>query len=291
MSGDVIFIIVIVVLSVGLPLAIMFWAFRKFGSALASIKNGLPTQATIQSIAETGMTVTTPGVGPEAPVYKIGLQVTPPGGGTPYAAETTHAIPRLFVPMMLPGATIGVLVDPVDPQRVVPDWGRIGSAVGGSAVGGAAGAAGAPDFGQGGIMQVGGVDVGFDAGGQPVQSQVAALAAAVHSGAVPSIKGSAAQLLATGTHGTAVITSAQPLGKTVRDINPKADADKLNDPMWLFTLEISLAGQKPFPAMFGHRVPLAKVASVAPGVKLAVAVDEAHRNEDVAIDWDRSPID
>jgi hypothetical protein len=32
-------------------------------------------------------------------------------------------------------------------------------------------------------------------------------------------------------------------------------------PIWLFTVEVSLAGLKPFPAMFGHRVPLAKAGS------------------------------
>jgi hypothetical protein len=285
MSGDVIFIIVIVALSVGIPLLVVFWAFRKFGPALGSIKNGLPAQATIESLAETGMTISSPGIGPEAPVYKMGLKVTPPGGGAPYTVESTHAIPRLFVPMMLPGAIIGVLVDPANPQHVVPDWQRIGSPMAG-----AAGAAGAADFGQGGTMQVGGVDVGFDASGQPVQSQVAALVGAVRGGTVPSVSGSAAKLLATGTHGTAVITTAQPLGKKVRDINPKADADKLDDPLWLFTLEVTLAGQAPFPAMFGHRVPLAKVASVAPGVRLSVAVDPSDPHEEVAIDWDRSPI-
>ena len=104
------------------------------------------------------------------------------------------------------------------------------------------------------------------------------------------IKGSADRLLATGTHGTAVITTAMPMGKTVKDINPAADPSRLNDPMWLFTLEVSLAGEKPFPAVFGHRVPAAKIASIAPGVKLAVAVDMTNRNQDVAIDWDKSPI-
>jgi len=37
-------------------------------------------------------------------------------------------------------------------------------------------------------------------------------------------------------------------------------------------------------------VPVAKVASVAPGVTLAVAINEADKNEDVAIDWDKSPL-
>ena len=88
----------------------------------------------------------------------------------------------------------------------------------------------------------------------------------------------------------AVIASAQPLGKTVRDIDPSADADTLNDPMWLFTLDVTLAGQPPFQVTLRHQVPLAKVTSIVPSVKLAGAVDPARPNEEVAVDWDRSPI-
>jgi len=87
-----------------------------------------------------------------------------------------------------------------------------------------------------------------------------------------------------------VITTASPLGKTVRDINPNADPARLNDPMWLFTVDVSVAGENPFPAVFGHRVPLAKVVTLGPGVKLAVAVNMANRNNEVAIDWDLSPL-
>jgi hypothetical protein len=136
----------------------------------------------------------------------------------------------------------------------------------------------------------GGFDMNFDANGNPNMADLSALATGVASGQVKTIRGSADQILATGTHGTAVITTAMPRGKTVRDINPNADPSRLNDPMWLFTVEVTLAGQAPFPAVFGHRVPLAKVATVAPGVKLAVAVNPANRNNEVAIDWDKSPL-
>jgi hypothetical protein len=135
-----------------------------------------------------------------------------------------------------------------------------------------------------------GMDFDWDASGQPIAGETDALVGAVRSGALPTIRGSAAQLLATGTPGTAVITTAQPMGKTVRDINPNADAARLNDPMWLFTVQVTVAGEAPFPAVFGHRVPLDKVATVAPGVSLAVAVNMADRNQEVAIDWDKSPI-
>jgi len=268
--------VVFIISSVGI-LMLMRFVLRAVGATTAPIKNGLPGDAIIESMADTGMTITSPGVGPDAPRYKLGLQVTPAGGaGAPYQVEVTAVIPRLYIPMLLPGAHIGVVIDPTNPMEVSLDFSRIGSA---STVNATA-AAGAS----------GGMDFAFDADGRPASGDVSALVGAVRSGTLPTIKGSADRLLATGTHGTATVTTAMPLGKTVRDINPAADPSRLDDPVWLFTVEVTLAGQAPFPAVFGHRVPLAKLASVAPGVKVAVAVDPANPYEEVAIDWDKSPI-
>jgi hypothetical protein len=244
--------------------------FQKLMGVDADVKNGTPSVAVIQSITDTGTTVTMPSVGPDAPVYKLGLMVTPPGGGAAYAAESKHAIPRLFVPMTMPGARIGVLVDPANPMHVQPDWQHFNAP---------AGSAGD-----------GGMDLDFDASGAPNLNQVAAFAGAVGSGALPTHRGSAAELLATGVHGTAVITSAMPLGKFVRDINPAADPATLNDPVWMLTVEATVPGEPPFPAVFGHRIPIAKLAGIAPGVKLAVAVNPANKNQEVAIDWTQSPL-
>jgi len=135
-----------------------------------------------------------------------------------------------------------------------------------------------------------GLEFQFAADGRPAPGQVQDVVGAVVSGQMRTIRGKADELLATGTHGTAVVTSASPLGKTVRDINPNADPSRLNDPMWLFTVDVSVAGENPFPAVFGHRVPLAKLAGIAPGVRLAIAVNMANRNNEVAIDWERSPL-
>jgi len=253
---------------------------RKITGTAAPVKNGVPSDALIESIADTGMTITSPSAGPEAPVYKLGLQVTPIGGaGAPYSVEIKEAIPRIVIPMVLPGARLGVMIDPADPNHVSPDFSRIG-----------AGAAAAPAGVQMTSAGPGGFGMNFDATGNPNLADVSAVATGVRSGQVNTIKGSADQLLATGTHGTAVITTAMPLGKTVKDINPNADPSRLNDPVWLFTVEVTLAGQAPFPAVFGHRVPLDKLGNVAPGVKLAVAVNEANKNQEVAIDWDDSPV-
>jgi hypothetical protein len=236
---------------------------RKMTGISGPVKNGVASDAMIESIADTGTTISSPSAGPEAPVYQLGLQVTPIGGaGAPYQVTVKAAVPRLYIPMVLPGARLGVMVDPQNPMNVSPDFTRIG---------GAAPAAPVPP---------GSFRMDFDASGQPAAGEVAAVATGVRSGTVNTIRGSADQLLATGTHGTAVITTALPL----------ADPSRLDDPMWIFTVEVTLAGQAPFPAVFGHRVPLAKLAAVAPGVTLAVAVNEANKTPEVAIDWDKSPI-
>jgi hypothetical protein len=262
----------------------MDFLMRKMTGISGPIKNGVPSDAFIESITDTNTTITSSSVGPEAPVYKLGLQVTPVGGaGAPYPVEVKAAIPRLYIPMVLPGARIGVMVDPLNPTSVSPDFNRISPASAGGGMPGAGGVSMSP-------AGPGGFAMNFDANGQPSMGDVSALAGGVRSGSVNTIKGSADQLLATGTHGTATITTAMPLGKTVRDINPAADPSRLNDPVWIFTVEVSLAGEAPFPAVFGHRVPLAKLGVVAPGVRLAVAVNEANKNEEVAIDWEKSPI-
>jgi hypothetical protein len=289
--------LIIIVLSIGIPVLVFIWVFRQFGGLMGglgglsgNIRNGIQADAVISSIQETGMTITSPSAGPEAAVYKFGLQVTPQGG-TPYEAETTQVVPRIYMPMMVPGAQVGVLVDPANPARVGLDWSRVGAAaVAGGVPGLAQAAPPSTPMTAGGVMTTAGVPVTFDAAGNPT-SGLADLVGAVQMHKVPTIRGKAAELLATGTHGTAVITTAQPLGMKVRDINPAAEPSHLDDPMWLFTVEVTLPGRpQPFTSMFGHRVPIAKVPDVAPGVRLAVAVDESNPSAECAIDWDRSPL-
>ena len=54
-------------------------------------------------------------------------QGKPAGGGAPYQVEIKEAIPRLYIPMILPGAPLGVMIDPTNPMHVSPDWSRVGS--------------------------------------------------------------------------------------------------------------------------------------------------------------------
>ncbi|MGD0409794.1 MAG: hypothetical protein ABSB34_12500 [Candidatus Limnocylindrales bacterium] len=275
--GILIFVAVIVVFSIT---AAFLWGprlMRKLSGTTGPIKNGEPSDAIIESIADTGMTVTMRGVGSYAPDYRFVLQVSPVGGGAPYQVQTNALVPRLFIPMVVPGARVGVLIDPTDPTKVSIDFGRMGGA---SAAGWAANPASGASAG---------IDFNLEANSQPAVADVARVEA-MGSGAPPFIRSGDDHILATGTHGTAVITTAQPTGRTVREVDSAVDPHLQDDPIWLFTVEVSLAGERPFPAVFSHRVPLAKVASVAPGVKLAVAVDPTNKSQAVAIDWDRSPI-
>jgi hypothetical protein len=81
-----------------------------------------------------------------------------------------------------------------------------------------------------------------------------------------------------------------PFGKTAGQLNPSVNPERFNYPVWVFTVEVTLAGEQPFPAVFGHFVRPDKVALLAPDVRLAVSVDPQNKNQDVAIDWDKSPI-
>jgi hypothetical protein len=299
--------IAIIALTVGLPLVIVVWAVNQMRKDTAGIKNGIPADAEVQGITDTGTTITTPSVGAEAPVYRFQLLVTPPSGGTPYQTQTTHAVPRVVIPMVTPGMRMGIKIDPKDPMRVVPDWSRLNAPALAASDGGEQGSGraaggrtvtmsfdGAPggDYSAAAPGSIPGLApmLSFDASGVPAAGGVESLVGAVRSGAVPTIKGSFETLIATGIRGTAVITTAMPFGKTAGQVNPSVNPERFNYPVWVFTVEVSLAGEEPFPAVFGHFVRPEKVGLLAPGVKLSVSVDPQNKYQDVAIDWDKSPL-
>jgi hypothetical protein len=99
---------------------------RRLGYGAAPIVNGLAGSAVIESIADTGFTMSAPGVGANAPRYRLGLSVTPTDGfGVAYPVDVTTIIPRIYTPMIVPGAKIGVIVDPADPNNVRIDFNRL----------------------------------------------------------------------------------------------------------------------------------------------------------------------
>lgn len=264
--------VVIVLIS----LSVVAFTLRGIRGVTTRIKNGVAGTAVVQGIGETGTTISAPGVGPEAPVYRIQLQVLPPMG-TPYEVEIKQAVPRIHVPFFRPGLNVPVDIDAQRADRVRVAFDRIAAGGGATVVGGTGAVGGAP-----------GVSVTF-MDNRPVDG-LGEVLAAVRDGSMPTNRGSAAELLRTGTRGIAEITSAMPLGKKTRDVFPDAAPDVADDPLWMLTVTVDVPGQPQFPAVFGHRVPRSRVAQVAPGLRLPVAVDLADRNSQVAVDWDALPV-
>jgi hypothetical protein len=100
---------------------------RKLGATTTPIANGVPADAIIETIADTGFTASAPGLGANSPRYRLGLQVIPADQfSSPYRVEITTIIPRIYTPQIVPGAKIGVVVDPTNPSKVMLDLARLG---------------------------------------------------------------------------------------------------------------------------------------------------------------------
>ncbi len=106
----------------------------KLGDALAMSKDalqgvqtmqrvgvsGVPGSARLLSVTDTGGTLN------EHPICEIQLEVTVPGHA-PYTTVLRQPVPRMQAPMLQPGGTVAVKVDPNDPTTVVMDWEGLGA--------------------------------------------------------------------------------------------------------------------------------------------------------------------
>lgn len=82
---------------------------QKTGELMAS---GVPGQAVINTIADTGTTVN------ENPQVQFNLTVSIPGQA-PYPATLTQIVSRVAIGSFQPGATVPVRVSPNDPQTLM----------------------------------------------------------------------------------------------------------------------------------------------------------------------------
>jgi hypothetical protein len=219
---------------------------------------GLPGQATVTSMWDTGVTIggIAAGGAPSA-MFGFQLQVQLPGRN-PYMAETKERVPRMFVGAIQPGSVVAVHADPADPSKVHIDWSVAPRPAGMAAAGMAA---------------------------TPVPGMVAPVPAAPMAAPPVSGHSSAAELLATGQRGWATVSMFQPMG-TPRSlgITPSNPA-YLDDPIYQFVVQVQLDGQQPFQAQMGHRVPRHLEPTLQQGMTVQVAVDPANPTQNVAIDW------
>jgi hypothetical protein len=79
------------------------------------LKTGVPAQATILQVSDTGVTVN------NSPQIKLLLQVNPPTG-MPYQVETKVLISRLQTHAYQPGMVVPVKIDPNDKDKIAIDY-------------------------------------------------------------------------------------------------------------------------------------------------------------------------
>jgi hypothetical protein len=187
------------------------------------------------------------------PRVKLTLSVSPADGSAAFQVSTKQTVSRVAIPRA--GDGFMIRYDPEDHDNF-EFIGATGSASDGAQ----------PDL-------------------DDVSAGDIATAASANMGQVQ--RSSAAQLLATGQRMTAVLREFSPTGKTVGDSNP--GAENPSDPVYVFKMELPIAGGTPLEAVCLNRVPTGKVGELGLGRQLNVAVNPANPTREVAIDWDTSP--
>ena len=121
-AGTSIFVILSVcggiVLSLALTIGITVFAMRMVRKAVGPnrsvLQNGVPAQAKIMSVQQTGVMVN------NQPQVAFDLEVRPPGG-MPYRTQAKAVIPIVNIPQFQPGVQVPVKIHPTDPTQVVMD--------------------------------------------------------------------------------------------------------------------------------------------------------------------------
>ncbi|MEP7357111.1 MAG: hypothetical protein ABI847_07715 [Anaerolineales bacterium] len=93
---------------------VIYRVMKGMGPNRDILKNGIPAQAIIRQVWQTGTFVNmNPQVG-------LQLEVHPPTG-TPYMAQVNIVVPMVNIPQFQPGVTMPVKISPTDPSKVELD--------------------------------------------------------------------------------------------------------------------------------------------------------------------------
>jgi hypothetical protein len=275
-AGGLIFIIIFALVFFG----IFFFAFRKvfgpMGKQRKLQKIGIPAEATILEVGETGITVNN-----IYPVVKLKLEVRPPGG-QPYQAELQTIIERLDIPQFQPGTVLAVKYDPKDPSNVaLAAAEEPGSADVSSRISSTLSAAGLSPADVSTALAAAGFAPTAPGGIAPAipgaATGAAAWAASTAESTAESERGRQleeflkqadaenAEIRKTGQPASAVIVQAMPLGIFVNG----------NNPAMTFILEVKPEGQPSFQAQVTGVIGEPSVAKFQPGKTVFVKFDPA----------------
>ena len=102
-------------LTIPLTIGIIWWVRKAFMPDTTTLKEGLPAQAKILQVAQTGTMVN------YQPQVAMTLEVTPSDGQPAYQTVTKMVVPMVNIPMFQPGATFPAKINPKDRNKVVLD--------------------------------------------------------------------------------------------------------------------------------------------------------------------------
>ncbi len=180
------------------------------------------------------------------PQIELQLQIETVRHGS-YPASTREIVPLMLLGMLTSGATLPVKVDPANQMNFVIEWDNL---------------SGAPDVAQSPAP------AGWDA----IRAQDASTATTTSPAASAADK---ARILATGIAGKGTVLESSFMGET----------DAEDQPVYMLTFQIAVAGR---PVMHGKAkigVPLNRIAQLQPGDSVALKVDR-HNPSAMALDWD-----
>jgi len=93
---------------------LIWWIMKRVGPNQNILQNGIPAQATIRQVWQTGTFIN------ENPQVGMQLEVRPPGGA-PYVAQVNAVVPLINIPQFQPGTVVPVKISPVDASKVELD--------------------------------------------------------------------------------------------------------------------------------------------------------------------------
>ena len=95
-------------------LFVVFRLVRSMQPNRSILQNGIPAQATIRQVWQTGTFIN------ENPQVGMQLEVRPPGGA-PYVTQLNAVVPLINIPQFQPGTVVPVKISPTDASKVELD--------------------------------------------------------------------------------------------------------------------------------------------------------------------------
>ena len=93
---------------------VMYRVFKGIGPNKQILQNGIPAQATIRQVWQTGTYINA------NPQVGMQLEVRPPNG-QPYLAQVNVVVPLINIPQFQPGTVVPVKISPTDASQVALD--------------------------------------------------------------------------------------------------------------------------------------------------------------------------